>query len=67
MLPAAVSRPTTNDKINRLINEAAEDDEDEATRRRHMSALKNRLRRGALYGCGARAIIPKIKVLLISF
>ena len=56
-------RMSTNEKMNRLINDRpASTDADVNRERNAEKAAKNRLRRGALYGAGARALIPKVKV-----
>ena len=56
-------RMSTNEKMNKLINDRpASTDADLSRERNAERAAKNRLRRGALYGAGARALIPKVKV-----
>lgn len=56
-------RLSTNEKMNRLINDRPASTDADAYRERNAEkAAKNRLRRGALYGAGARALIPKVKV-----
>jgi hypothetical protein len=53
---------STNEKMNRLINDRpASTDADVSRERNAEKAAKDRLRRGALYGAGARALIPKVK------
>lgn len=63
MHSAGSRRLSTNEKMNRLINDRpVSTDADMSRERNAEKAAKNRLRRGALYGAGARALIPKVKV-----
>ena len=67
-MQAPSKKQSTNEKINSIINDRPIDTEDDLIRSRTAElAAKNRIRRGALYGAGARAKIPKIKVILYDF
>ena len=53
---------STNAKLADIINSNKRDKSEEDDLRKEEQAAKARLRRSALYGIGARAIIPRVKL-----
>lgn len=55
------NRRSTNEKLADIINTNNRDKDEEAEIAEEEARAKMRLRRTVLYGCGARAKIPKVK------
>lgn len=54
-------KQTTNEKLLNIINGKAGDEDDEAYFKQQQDKARNSLRKCVLYGCGARAKIPKVR------
>ena len=61
-----MARQSTDEKLRDIIN-GPDDEENYEQILRAEKAAKNNLRRTSLYGAGARAKIPKVKVIMYIF